>query len=722
GLLAGANAVVWSAGSALAALPEFQPEAISTSAPDALVLMLTPFGFGISPDRPVNEFILQALGGGWCGRGVPDRAPLAVGGDFGEWIVGVFGAVGILTAHQRPGPGSGELIDVSGLDTMQLTQTMFAPTFSAASGRSYRARRVRTIPLIHPTQDGYVGFQVTTGQQWQDFCSMIGRDEWREDPTLTRFDARISRYDEINSAVDGWTSVRPTAEVVDLAVAFRIPVAPVGTGATIPQFEQCAERGWFVKNPRSGFLQPDVHYTLTGGARRRPFTPAPQLGEDTAALRERLPQAEQRPPRPGKTDLPFDGLRIADFTAFWAGPIISHHFAMFGADVIHVESTQRPDGIRAATLRYEMGEGWWEASPTFAGTNTNKRDLTLDMRSERGRELARELVARSDVVVENYSSRVMPHWGMDYEELRRIRPDLIMVRAPAFGIAGPWEHRVGYATTIEQACGAASITGFADDRPDCAGGSFDPVAGMHAVFALLLALEYRDRTGQGLLVEVPQFTAGLQVCAEQFIEYSSNGRLLARDGNRSWTLAPQGVYRVADAERDLADLPPDEWIAISVPTDEQWLALCRAMGNGALAADPALRTVAGRRQAHDLIDTAIESWTRDQDGAVVERTLREAGVPAAVLVQPHALPGIPEVTARGSYEMVDNPVLGTVPIVASPIRLERGPHRHHRRRAPLLGEHNQQILQDLLGLTPAQIAALEADSVIGTQAATATAW
>lgn len=132
---------------------------------------------------------------------------------------------------------------------------MFAPTFTAASGRVYRTKRVRTIPLVHPTTNGYVGFQLTTGQQWVDFCDMTDRPEWADDPTLTRFDARQTRYDEINDAVDAWTSTRTTEEIVELAVAFRTPVAPVGTGATIPQFEQCVERNWYVRNPRSGFLR-----------------------------------------------------------------------------------------------------------------------------------------------------------------------------------------------------------------------------------------------------------------------------------------------------------------------------------------------------------------------------------------------------------------------------------------------------------------------------------
>ncbi|MCU1346070.1 MAG: Crotonobetainyl-CoA:carnitine CoA-transferase CaiB, partial [Acidimicrobiia bacterium] len=384
--------------------------------------------------------------------------------------------------------------------------------------------------------------------------------------------------------------------------------------------------------------------------------------------------------------------------------------------------TKRPDGIRAATLKADMSDGWWECSPTFAGTNTNKRDLTLDMQTEQGRELARKLVAQSDIVIENYSRRVMDHWGMSYDELRKIRPDLIMVRAPGFGIEGPWADRVAYATTIEQASGCAWVTGYADDRPDCAGGSLDPVAGTHAVFATLLALEHRRRTGTGLLVEVPQFASGFNITAEQIIEYSAHGVLLGRGGNRSWRVAPQGAYRVCDVERSVAMVPSDEWVAISVETDEQWLALCHTMNDAALTANQEIRTVDGRRRHHDAIDVAIGEWTRTQPAVQVIDALLSAGIPAALWVQSHELADLSEVKRRGLYEMVDNPGLGTVPIVGYPAQFEAGPHQMHRRRAPLLGEHNREILQGLLGLAPEAVDALETDGIIGTKAGTATAW
>jgi crotonobetainyl-CoA:carnitine CoA-transferase CaiB-like acyl-CoA transferase len=415
-------------------------------------------------------------------------------------------------------------------------------------------------------------------------------------------------------------------------------------------------------------------------------------------------------------------MRILDFTAYWAGPIITHFFAMMGADVIHMESIKRPDGLRAATLKFDMSDQWWEAGPFYASTNTNKRDLTLDMSSPTGRALARRLIAMSDVVVENYSPRVFEEWGLGWERVHEINPSIVMVRAPGYGLSGPWRDRVAYATTIEQACGAAWVTGFPDDRPDCTSGAMDPLAGSHAVYAALMALNHGRRTGEGTLVEVPQFNSGFNLLAELIVEHSATGRILGRVGNRSWTLAPQGTYRCADAERDVPGVPPDDWVSVSVEDDSQWLALCRVIGADALAASPELKAVDGRSEHHDRIDAAIQAWTRSRSAGDAAAELCAVGIPAAPVAEAHHLDRQPEVRARGLYEMVDHTVLPTLPIVGYPAQFEAGPHRVHRRRSPLFGEHNREVLEGLLGLSPHEVDALERQGVIGSAAPIATAW
>jgi crotonobetainyl-CoA:carnitine CoA-transferase CaiB-like acyl-CoA transferase len=728
GLITSADAVIWSPGGGIGGLEEFSPSSIRGWAPHTVVAAITPFGLVNEPAPPANAFTIEAMSGV---GGTGSREPLASAGSFGDWVAGVFAAMGLLTAHTRARvSGRGDLVDVSMLEARQLTTNEFLPAKVATAPKSVLARSAAKglVPMIHPTRDGYIGFQVTTGQQWLDFAAMLGREDWVADSTLTLYENRIARYVEVCETVDEWTSARTNSEIEELASAFRLPVAPITDGKTVQELPQVVERGWYVRGP-AGAMWPAVPYTFHGtSVTPRDFGPAPLLGQHTDEIRASTPVSRPEiggtPPRgePAAAGrLPFEGLRIADFTAFWAGPIIAHYFALLGADVVHVESPTRPDGYRNQTLKTDMSEGWWESSPCFVAANTNKRGLAVDLATADGREVARRLISQCDVVVDNFSPRVMRNWDFDFETLRALNPRLIVLRAPGFGLTGPWADRVAYATTVEQACGVSAVTGFADGRPTL-GAGMDPVAGTHAAFAIQLALAARERTGLGLMIEIPQFTSGLNVCAEQVIEYSTTGRVLGRMGNRSWTVAPQGCYRAADARRSDPDMPVEDWVAISVESDDQWRALGKVLGRPDLAKDPQLSCVDGRRAQHDRIDDAIGRWTRERPAAAVVDALLAAGVPSATWVPPSALTYVAYVRRRGAYETVDHPTMGTLPLLGYPAHFANGPKKFHRRGAPSLGEHNHEILTEL-GYSAEDIADLEERNVVGQRALTAaTAW
>jgi len=729
-LIAAADAVVWSRESTLCAHPAFSVDELRALAPHALVLALTPYGLtGPWVDRPANEFTLQAASGSaWNHGSAPDGAPLMIGASQGDYALGTAGAVALLMARTRAlQTGEGELIDVAGMEVMHLTHIMFPITFLDLAKRPWRLRRSDSIPGIHPTKDGWVGLWVTTGQQWLDFCTMTERFDWLEDPSLGLMDNRSIRHDELVDAIDGWASTRTTAEIVELASLLRVPVAPIGNGATLPTFDHYIERHSYTRHPCSGVTQPDVWYSLSGGAQRRAAEPSPALGEHT----ERYRNAVLPPPLTAQvsaaaagpsTRLPFEGVRVADMTAFWAGPIITHGMAMLGADVIHIESTQRPDGIRMAATIPMSEEGWWETSPFFNGTNTCKRDLAINLQTERGHQLMLKLVAECDVLVENFSVRVMDQLGLGYEELRKVRPDLIMLRAQAFGTSGPWKDRVGYAPTIDQAGGLSWTTGVPEGPPLMIGAASDAVGGLHGTLAVLYALEYRRRTGRGMLIESPQIGPALNVTAELVAEYSAHGALLGRIGNRSYVNAPQGVYRVADRVAVYAGESNEDWVAISIETTDQWLALCGAIGNEALGRRPDMQTLAGRQASHDEIDDAISAWCRPQSADEVTRVLTSAGVPAATVVTPHEMADMESAVARDLYEMVHHPVAGDMRIIRFPVRFSKGPDRWHRSPSPCLGEHNRPILEELLGLSPAEVDALEAEDVIGNRTSINLGW
>jgi crotonobetainyl-CoA:carnitine CoA-transferase CaiB-like acyl-CoA transferase len=403
------------------------------------------------------------------------------------------------------------------------------------------------------------------------------------------------------------------------------------------------------------------------------------------------------------------GLRVVDMTTFWAGPSCTHILALLGADVIHVESTRRPDGTRLIAGVPVTEEQWWEKSPIFSGLNTNKKGVTLDLQSARGREILQRLIKTCDVVVENFTPRVMDQIGLDFAAVKALRPDAIMVRMPGFGLDGPWRDNPAFAYAIEAAAGVSWLTGYADRNPYEPYSVGDPNAGVHALNGLLLALEHRRRTGEGALVEAAMVDAALNVAAEQVIEFSAYGALLQRSGNRGPAAAPQNLYQSADIDEFGRD---DSWVAIAVATDEHWAWLREALGNPAWAMSPDFAGEDGRRQHQDLIDKHLAAWCRKRSGDEIVRCLWDAGVPVAKVMQPHRQTQLPQLAFRGFFEEVAHPVNGVAPHSSLPMRFFGGPHRFHQRHAPLLGEHNRDVLAEL-GLTRAEIDALEAEGVIG---------
>lgn len=703
-LLAAADAVVWSAGSAVADC--FSPAAIRERHPHLVVASITPFGLdGPWRDRPATEFTLQAWSGGivGLGRGVADRAPVFVGGQVGEYLAGAYAGAAILAALYG-GRNQGQLIDLSMLETQILGLTYYPVTYFEMLGRPWRDARRLTVPGVAAARDGLVDLGCGTAQQWFDLCAMVGHPEWIDEESPLSITELANVYaDEIYD----WVRNHPSDEIRELATAFRIPNAPVANGANIVGLDHFVDRGSFQRNPRDGFQQPGHPYRLRPAQLRQPGV-APRLGEHTAHYRVAIPIPRAVSAEPPKR-LPLSGLRVLDMTAFWAGPSCTHLLAMLGAEVIHIESTRRPDGTRLIAGIPVTEEQWWEKSPIFAALNTNKKGLTLDLQRPRGRELLLELIGTCDVIAENFTPRVLDHIGLDFAAVQAVRPDAILLRMPGFGLDGPWRDNPAFAYVIESASGLSWLTGYPDRTPFEPYSVGDPNAGIHALNALLLALEHRRRTGQGVMVEAAMVDAALNIAAEQVIEYSAYGALLERAGNRGPTAVPQNLYLSADVD-EFGRL--DSWVAVAVATDEQWAQLCGALGSPMWATDPALATAAGRRAHQDRIDEQLAQWCAGRTRDEIVDTLWNAGVPVAKVMQPHRQAELDQLAARGFFEVVDHPVCGPARLSSVPMRLSGGPCRFHTQPAPLLGQHNRELLAEL-GLTDAEIAQLEADGVIG---------
>ncbi len=658
--------------------------------------------------RPGTEFIAQAESGGLSIRGGPERPPIQAGGRIVDWVTGAYAAVGALAAVRRSlVTGEGEVVDVSAHDIANLTCTVFNDLFQSLAGRppfdpEQPSRQFET-PSIEPTLDGYVGFNTNTREQFDAFLVLIERTDLLGDDAWASLATRVERRVEWNEIVRAWTTQRTTAEIVDAAAVLRIPVAPVSDPTSVVDLEQAVARGIFGPDPTGSFTMPRRPWRIDGLDAPAP-RPAPAPGQhagegwtDDQPVRPRLPV-----PRAG--ELPLAGLKVLDITAWWAGPSSTALLAGLGADVVHVESTRRLDGMRMTGGAFAALPQWWERSAFFLQANANKRDLTLDLGDEHGRDLVLRLVEWADVVVDNFTPRVLESFDLGWDTIHATNPAAVFVRMPAFGLDGPWRDRPGFAQTMEQITGLAWVTGHADDQPRIQRGPCDPNGGVHATFATLAALVERDRTGVGCLVEAPMFEAALSVAAEPVLEWTAYGHVVERAGNRGPEGAPQNLYACAGVER---------WLALAVVTDDQWLALTQVIGRDDLGADPALATAEGRRRHHDRIDDAVAAWavTRDRDEAV--DALVAAGVPAGRSVDPRASSEHPQYAHRGTFEQVDHPIVGTHPVMGLPFRYA-SVDRWITAPAPLLGQHSRDILVGQLGLDPSTYDDLEAAGVTGT--------
>lgn len=713
-VVASCDAVVWSEGSTLTAQASLAPSALRDRFPALIVVAVTPFGLtGPWSGRPANEFTLQAWAGAIGWRGLPGAPPVSVGGRVGEWVAGVYAANGLLAAWRRSQRcGHGEVLDVAVLDAIALSLTNMHPvSYFAEAGVPRDPHPTSLLPGIHPTSDGWVGFMTGTGQQWLDFCVLVEQFDWLDDFSLIRAAAREARRAELTAHIDGWTSVRSTDEVVQLASKLRVPVAPMGTGATIPEVDHFVDQQMFQPSADGSFMQPTRPYRLARGL-PAPAAVAPALGEHSELWSGCLPRepfvTEASLTEAGTASLPFSDLRIVELAAFWAGPSAAHFFAMLGAEVIKVESPARPDGMRTITTRDLDETDWWEHAPLYHAVNTGKLSLGLRLDRADGRAVLVRLLERSDVLIENFSPRVLESWGLDWDAVHDINPRLVLVRMPAFGLAGPWRDRTGFAQTMEQASGMAWLTGYPDSSPLVPSGVCDPLAGAHAAFALQVALAERERTGQGTLVEVPMVHSALNIAAEQVVEYSAYGRLLARVGNRGPEATPQNVYRALGTD----DGTGGPYVALAIADDDQWQRLVAALGTPSWADDPNLASELGRRADQDAVDEYLRQWFAQQHVDEAVDLLWSAGIPVARVTMPH-LPARAQLDARAFFETVEHPVAGPGLIAGLPVRFSAGPAQVHHSPAPLLGEHNHDVLSRVIGLSAIEIAQLQADGTVG---------
>ena len=412
--------------------------------------------------------------------------------------------------------------------------------------------------------------------------------------------------------------------------------------------------------------------------------------------------------------LPLEGIRVLDSTYVFALPYTGGQLTDLGAEVIKVEGPGRPDITRTGGLYGTFpdnitGEDWWNRPSTYNLLNRGKRSVTLDMSTEQGRDLFRQMVSLSDVVMENFTPRVMRGWGLDYPNLKKIKPDIILVSNTGYGHGdGPYSSYPAQATTQEGTHGHCWVTGYRDGEPSKAGRSFvDFLSTWSAVFAIGAALRYRNQTGRGQWVDIGMYQAGVMFLSEYIMDAISNGREGGRIGNRHPYRAPQGCYP-AQGE--------DQWITLSVASDDQWQALAHLMGQDDLAEDPRFADILSRQKNHDELDQIIGAWTKDRDRYDLMHALQGEGIAAGPVFNSRDVHFDPHYKERNFLERVEFPPerqIGDRLIMGRPFKFSNTPMKI-RRPAPAFGEGNEHFLKGLLGVAEETYLQLVQDAVVST--------
>ena len=396
------------------------------------------------------------------------------------------------------------------------------------------------------------------------------------------------------------------------------------------------------------------------------------------------------------------GIRVLDLGRMMAGPYCGKLLAMMGAEVIKIENEARFDTTRILPPVVE-GHAGKNGSVSYNTLNTDKQSLLIDLSHPTGKELFLDLVRLSDVVLENFSPRVMPKLGLHYEALRAVRPDIILASLSGFGATGPEKDYMSYATVIEGLSGITALNTFADGDPWGGGPPFpDYFMGATASLAIAAALTHRDRTGEGQHVDVSQLQSAVMLFPEAVLDFELNGRVAVPMGNVRQGSAPAGVYQCAGEDR---------WIALDVTTDEEWKGLCQALGEPSLAADRRFATAAARKQNIGEIEGWLAEKASSRDAEELFHALQRRGVKAAISTSVKDLLDDPHMQVRGLLTEVDHPLSGRGISVHAPWRLEETPSRIEK-AAARLGEHTRPILRELLGLCETRVGELEYERVV----------
>jgi crotonobetainyl-CoA:carnitine CoA-transferase CaiB-like acyl-CoA transferase len=729
-LVAGADVVIEGPGDGGLESWGSDAETVRRRSPRTTVVHVSPFGAdGPYAEYKGDDLVVQAMSATLLPAGAGE--PLRLPGRLPSYFTGHMAALGALAAvlwSERCGAGS--FVDCAAVEAMA-TMPIRATYLLAYH---YRGRVPRPaagstagdtlIPTgVFPCADGYMAM-MSTPQQLQEMLSVLDDDDLRS--AFARPDAfeRGETKEALDAALYPWLLSHTRAEATRAAQEAGWPLAGVNEPREVLDADHLHQRGFWVRafDDRVGAVDlpgPPARYDEGGWSLR---ALAPALGASSGGLPPARPRtvaaAPATPAGQPAGALPLDGIRVVDLTTVWAGPYATMLLADLGAEVIRVENPWvLPPTTKGYTARPSLsnpGELADNYGPVAAGRpdrpwnrhamnnciGRNKLSCSLDNRRPEGRELLMRLVERSDVFIENFKASGLAHMGIQAGELMARNPRLVVVRMPPAGLAGDWSGYSGFGAQFDGLTGMTWLLGHrgADPMASPATTYMDAASGPAAAFAVLAALRYRRETGRGQLVELPQAENVLQHLGDIMVDCQL-GVDPVRMGNRHESRAPQGLYRCREGR----------WLAISVGDDEEWLALTKAVGRPELADDPRFADVGSRHRHHDELDDVLARWTEAMDALEAFEHLQSLGVPAAPLLDEAAFCENRHVVARGWMRDLTTTDVGTHPHPGHPYR---GVPQAWRRGSPALGEDNEYVYKQILGVSDADFERLAVEKIL----------
>ncbi len=689
-----------------------------------IMASVTPFGLsGPYRDYTATDLTLFHLGG--MGRATPYNEvtdleaspPLWAGGYQAEYMTGMTAAAAVMAAiFHREAYGEGQLVDIGGMESVANMLRAIVPEYTFNPEAVIPTRLKTGFGWVMPCKDGYVSIALNSEEWWRSFRAImqeLGEPDWVDSELFSTAAGRVANGDALEQLVTAWMRQQLQQDVYERALSRRMPCFPVNSMEQVANSRQFQFRHFLeaVPHPVAGTVtQPGPPARLTG----TPWAiqrPAPLHDEHTVEVLQQVsarpaeaPSVANIPSGRPRGNKPLQGFRVLDFGWVLAVPHATAWLGILGAEVIRVESAGRLDIARGAGMRLGAdGVVGLNRSSMFNGLNLNKKGITLNLGDPRGLELAKALVAVSDVVTENFAAGVFEKLGLGYEAIKGIKPDIVMLSGSPLGQSGPDRDATGWGPNTQAYAGLPHITGYEGGPPSGIGGYYpDYIVGVAMAFAMLTALHHRARTGEGQFIEVAMAETVATMIPEAIIEYTMNGRETPRRGNSDPRMCPHGIYPCGGE---------DTWVAIAAAGDAEWGRLRAVIGDPTWSLEPAFETLEGRQASREVIDRGLAEWTRGRTHFEVMHTLQAAGVAAGASTEVRELLADPHLRERGLFVEVDHPEVGPKTMVGLPGKFSAVPVWDFA-PAPLLGEHNAEIFQGLLGVTEDEFARLVEERVI----------